>query len=189
MDTDHQLLAKYRRGDGDAATALYLRYAQRLRHLASAKTSSSLKKKLDPEDVVQSVFRTFFRRAAAGQYAIPEGEELWQLLLVIGLNKIRSASAFHTADKRDFRRIDNGASLDLERHAHEDSESLRLLELTIEELLGPIPAIYRQIVELRIAGHEIAEIATKCGRSKRSVERILQEFRQKLNGLLHDAAP
>jgi len=41
-------------------------------------------------------------------------------------------------------------------------------------------------VTARIAGHEVAEIARRTGRAKRSVERILQEFRAALDGVLHD---
>ena len=40
------------------------------------------------------------------------------------------------------------------------------------------------MVELRIQGHEVAEIARQTGRSKRSVERALQEVRSKLRTLL-----
>jgi hypothetical protein len=42
------------------------------------------------------------------------------------------------------------------------------------------------MIELRIAGHEVADIATQTQRSKRSVERILQDFRQKLHALIHE---
>ena len=63
--------------------------------------SSSLSSRVDPEDIVQSVFRTFFRRASEGQYQVPSGEELWKLLLAISLNKVRSVGQFHRAAKRD----------------------------------------------------------------------------------------
>ncbi len=79
--TDKSLLTRYRRGDDDAATELYLRYADRLRALATNQTSALLQQRVDAEDMVQSVFRTFFRRASIGQYDIPEGDELWKLLL------------------------------------------------------------------------------------------------------------
>src|SRR5438093_1250171 len=87
--SDQTLLMRFRRGDADAATALYLRYAKRLRALAQKQTAGTLSVRMDPDDVVQTVFRTFFRRAATGHYQIPDGEELWKLFLVIALNKIR----------------------------------------------------------------------------------------------------
>jgi DNA-directed RNA polymerase specialized sigma24 family protein len=42
------------------------------------------------------------------------------------------------------------------------------------------------MVELLIEGHEVAEIATTLGRSKRTVERSLQAVRQKLSWLLEE---
>src|SRR5438552_7748541 len=86
--TDASLLRRFRSGEDDAATELYRRYAARLLDLAAAKASPDLKRRVDPEDIVQSVFRTFFRRAALGEYEVPDGDELWKLFLVIGLNKI-----------------------------------------------------------------------------------------------------
>ncbi len=138
--TDKSLLTRYRRGDDDAATELYLRYADRLRALATHQTASVLQQRVDAEDMVQSVFRTFFRRAASGQYDIPEGDELWKLLLVIGLNKIRYAGAFHRADKRDITKTASGDKLQftLTTQRGGDEVALNILRLTIDEMLEPL---------------------------------------------------
>src|SRR5207302_2513111 len=45
--SDHSLLARFRRGSQDAATQLYLRYAQRLRGLARAQLSPALARRVD----------------------------------------------------------------------------------------------------------------------------------------------
>jgi RNA polymerase sigma-70 factor (ECF subfamily) len=69
MDTPppfHDLMARLRDGDPDAARAVFDRFARRLAALAAARLPAVLRSKLDPEDVVQSAFRTFFRRQAAG---------------------------------------------------------------------------------------------------------------------------
>ena len=72
--SDGSLLRRLRKGEQDAATRLYLRYARRLHGLATAQTGQDLKSRVDPEDIVQSVFRTFFRRAQEGHYEVPDGE-------------------------------------------------------------------------------------------------------------------
>ena len=95
--SDSTLLRRFQEGEADAATAIYLRYAKRLQRLAESQTGGELAVRLDPEDVVQSVFRTFFRHAAEGHYEIPDGEELWKLFLVIALNKIRTLGHYHRA--------------------------------------------------------------------------------------------
>jgi len=179
--SDQSLLLRFQRGQGDAATALYLRYAKRLHGLIQAQRGVDLSVRVDAEDIVQSVFRTFFRRAAAGHYAVPRGEELWKLFLVISLHKMRDAGAHHRAAKRDVRRTTAvGDDSSVAVPGGHDNLALSLLQLTIDEVLAQLPATYRRIVELRVEGYEVAEIAQQTGRAKRSIERILQEFRDRL---------
>ena len=56
--------------------------------------------------------------------------------------------------------------------------------MVIEELLEDLPEAHRRMIELRIEGHEVNEIAAAVQRSKRSVERVLQDFRQRLDALI-----
>jgi RNA polymerase sigma-70 factor (ECF subfamily) len=186
--SDRSLLRRFRGGQPSAATELYLRYADRLRSLAAGQCASDLAPRVDAEDIVQSVFRTFFRRAARGQYDVPEGEDLWKLFLVIALHKIRSTATFHRAAKRDVRATATGL-LDAPAGKHfaaPDETALATLHLVIDELLDALPASMRAIVELRIEGHEVEEIARRTERSRRSVERALQEFRTRLSHLLDE---
>jgi hypothetical protein len=46
----------------------------------------------------------------------------------------------------------------------------------------------RAIVELRIEGHEVEEIVARTQRSRRSVERALQEFRARLREVISEDA-
>jgi RNA polymerase sigma-70 factor, ECF subfamily len=186
--SDHSLLRRFRRGQDDAPTLLYLRYAQRLRALAASQSGPGLAARVDPEDIVQSVFRTFFRRAAEGQYDVPEGEEIWKLLLVIALHKIRAVGAFHRAARRDVRQTLGGEAYDraLDAESGQDESALAILRLVIDEVLDALPPSHRPIVELRIEGHEVSEIASRVQRSKRTVERVLQEFRQRLDAQIRE---
>ena len=143
----------------------------------------------DAEEIVQSVFRTFFRRAAQGHYSVPAGEEIWKLLLVIALNKVRTAGAYHRAAKRDMRQTTGGEAFEhaMESEQYRDEGALTVLQMVIDELLDGMPAANRQMIELRIEGYEVAEIAEKVQRSKRTVERVLQGFRSRLEALIHEA--
>ena len=49
------------------------------------------------------------------------------------------------------------------------------------------PEIQQQMIQLRIEGHEVSQIAERTQRSKRSVERVLQKLRQRLSDLIDDA--
>jgi len=180
---DQTLLNKLATGDADAATALYLRYARKLEEFANSKTGQDVRLQVDPEGVVHSVFRTFFRRASEGRYAVAEGEDLWKLLLVIALNKIRNRAAFHRAQKRNVNRtihLDPG----LLNEGHRDQQAYAILKMTIEELLEAMTPIQKQIVNLRIQGEEVTDIARQAATSKRTVERTLQKFRQKLSDII-----
>jgi RNA polymerase sigma-70 factor (ECF subfamily) len=186
--SDHSLLRRFRGGQPDAATELYLRYAERLRKLAAGQCAPDLAPRVDPDDIVQSVFRTFFRRAAGGQYDVPEGEDLWKLFMIIALHKIRSAATFHRAAKRDVRATAGGLTDPAagEHLAAPDEIALTTLRMVIDELLGALPPSMRVIVELRVEGHEVDEIARRTQRSRRSIERALHEFRARLSPLVRE---
>src|SRR4029078_11556074 len=98
--TDDTLLRRYQAGDDGAATALYIRYAARLRALAHAYCGSSFAGRFDADDVVQSVFRAFFHGARRRAYVVPPTGELWGLLMVLALNKVRNLITHHRAGKR-----------------------------------------------------------------------------------------
>jgi RNA polymerase sigma-70 factor (ECF subfamily) len=186
--SDRSLLRRLRGGNEDAAMQIYLRYAHRLRALARDNCPADLAPRFDPEDIVQSVFRSFFQAAGRGIYDVPDGEELWKLFLVIALNKIRDKGAFHHAPKRDVRLTRGGDALDhaLDARGQYDESAYVFLQLVVEETMAPLPGPYRQMIELRIEGYEVAEIARKVGRSKRTVERALQEFRTRLRSALKE---
>lgn len=184
--SDSSLLKRLRHGDFDAATQLYIRYAYRLRLLAQAQCSPGLARHVGLEDIVQSVFGSFFRRAAEGAYDVPDGNELWNLLLVITLNKIRAKAIFHQARKRDVRRTTEGVDLDdwFSSAQRSDNVPYAILRLVIDEGLQEFEEKDREAICLRIDGYQVDEIAQRTGRSKRTVERILQEFRKKLSAVL-----
>jgi RNA polymerase sigma-70 factor (ECF subfamily) len=186
--SDRSLLWRFRHGQADASTRLYLRYAERLQALAARQTSNELARRIDPEDIVQTVFRTFFRRAAEGNYDVPDGEEIWNLLLVIALNKIRGAWVHHKAAKRDVRRTGSGEANDLaiRNAAGKDEGALGILRMVVDDMLEGLPESHRRMIELRIDGHEVLEISRVVGRSKRSVERVLQDFRHRMGELIHE---
>ncbi len=186
--TDHSLLLRVKAGYDDAATALYTRYAMHLRGLAARQTSANLASRVDPDDIVQSVFRTFFRRVGNGQYDVPKGDDLWKLFLVIALHKIRNAASYHKAMKRDVRQTVNVGTEQTIAEAvrSSDTTELSILQLVINDVLADLPETSVDIIRLRIDGHEVADIATQTGRSKRSVERVLQQFREQLRGQLDD---
>jgi RNA polymerase sigma-70 factor (ECF subfamily) len=180
QSSDHSLLERYRAGNDEAATALYLRYAARLHQLVQTQCPPDLAQRVDADDIIQSVFSSFFRRARDGYYEVPKGEELWKLLLVMTLNKLRTQGNFHRAARRDVRLTQSVGRLERASDEQNDELALMQLRLVLAELMSTQSELSRQIVELRIKGHDVAEIAERVQRSQRTVERVLQSFRQLL---------
>ena len=179
--SDHVLLKRFRDGEQDAATQLFLKYSQRLQALARSQTSEALAARFDPEDVVQSVFRTFFRRASSGLYDVPDGDELWQLLLVLALNKIRDLASHHRAQKRDIGRTDSVAAWTEDASAsNRDGASWEVLRVVLDDFLESLPAEHAEIARLRMDGYQVDEISERTRRSKRTTERILNSMRKAL---------
>lgn len=110
------------------------------------------------------------------------------MFLAIALNRLRTARDFHQADKRDVRRTRHGNDLDAAPPSCRTmDESRHLLELVVTETLERLPPPQRRVVELRFAGHEVAEIAEQIGRSMRTTERLLQEARDQFKALYGSA--
>lgn len=162
---------------------LYLEYADRLLQRVRSSLPPGLTGRTDPEDVVQSVFRRLIARYGPDAYAVPAGHDLWKLLLTIALNKIRDENSYHRAIRRDVRRTRSADSQAISCQAEVEDTSLRI---AIEELIAPLASDRRAAVELRLAGYEFKEIAARLGRSKRTIERYLQEFRDRLDAALAD---
>ncbi len=182
--SDAELLNQLEAGHEEAATILYHRYADRLLRLTDKSSGRNLARCVDAEDIVQSVFRTFFRRAMTGHYHLPEGDEIWKLFLVISLNKIRKKAEFHQAAKRDVERTQAIGESQLVAN----NATSQVLQMTIEELTGRLPAEHQGVIQDRISGYEVTEMAVRNGLSRRTVERILQNFRKQLQNELHGAS-
>jgi RNA polymerase sigma-70 factor (ECF subfamily) len=186
--TDHLLVEGSRAGDQNAASQLYSRYVKRLTALVKRRCPAALARTVGVEDIVQSVFKTLFQRIGQGYYDVPDGHELWRLLLVIAMNRIRAKATYYHAVKRDGGQSDHEATA---RHRIVVQEITResasdLVKLGLKEILEHLPVENRLIATLRIDGHTVAEVAKITGRSRRTVERILQETRLKLKHFLHE---
>jgi hypothetical protein len=98
------LLARWRDGDQQAAAALVERFTERLLALTRGQLSEKLARRVDPEDVVQSAYRSFFAGARDDRYVLQRSGDLWHLLAAITLHKLHHQVARHTAGRRSVER-------------------------------------------------------------------------------------
>jgi RNA polymerase sigma factor (sigma-70 family) len=171
-----------RAGDQQAARKVFHAYVNRLLHLARERLSQRLARRIDPEDVVQSAFRTFFLRVQAGQFTFDEEDDLGRILTSITVHKVLRQVAFHRAAKRDPGR-------EAEAPAEAASEALQVCaagpapEATVafldqlERLHSWLSPRDRRVLEMRLQGHGNDEIARELGTSDRHIRRVLKHIR------------
>ena len=173
-----------RDGDQDAAAILYERYAKRVFGLVKSKLGVRLAASTEADDIVQSVFKSMFRGMASGNYDAPPGATLWNLFAVIAVHKLNSKAKHHAAQRRDTKR---NVALDPEGNEADlavDLASSEFLEICIRETLEELRPFDRDVLSLRMQNYNVEEISEAIGRSKRTVERSLQNSRQRLSDML-----
>src|SRR5262245_66557008 len=89
---------------GDAARAIFERFTRRLIGLARCHLGDRLRHKVDPEDVVQSAYKSFFLRYGDGPLAAGDLDGLWGLLTIITLRKCADRARYYQAECRDLSR-------------------------------------------------------------------------------------
>ncbi len=175
--SDKSLVTAVRSGDEQAAAELYQRYAARVFGLVHAQMGDFLRTRTDPEDIVQSVFKSIFRGMSGGGYDAPDGGSLWHLMAVIAVNKVRRNAARLSAYKRDERKTE---SLSLDDNMAIERPCLKQIEVAIAESIECLEPGEREVVWLRVRGFSVEEIADQLSKSRRTVERLLQHARRTL---------
>jgi RNA polymerase sigma factor (sigma-70 family) len=181
------LLRRWQTGDQSAAEALFRRYFARLHGLVRARLSDKMAARLDADDVVQSAFRSFFTGARDGRYVLKHSGDLWRLLAAITMNKMRHAERRHAAGKRcvDLEQLPLPLRAELDEDlvwmAHDPTpEEAAILADEVQSLLRPLAPEQRRIVELRLQGYTLEEIAVEVRRSQRTVRRTMELVRERL---------
>lgn len=181
-DSRH-LLQLVQAGDSRAAAELHDRYLQRLIRLAQSRLSPQLRRRVAAEDVVQSAFRSFFVRAREGQFELQRSGDLWRLLAAITIKRVHRQLERHTAARRDVQLELHPNNLDLpvEAMAHEPSADIvAAIVEQVENVMQATDERTRRALQLRLQGYAIDEIAANLERSQRTVRRLLNNVRTRL---------
>ncbi len=181
-ESSRALVEMWRAGDEEAARQLFDRYAERLVALARQRLSRRLAGRVDPEDVVQSAFRTFFGRVRAGQFHFQDQDDLWKLLVRITIHKVLRQVEFHGAAKRDLHLETEQGNRSQERlmevlDQDPSPETVVAFMDQLEHFLNRLRPEQRQILEMRLQGYSNAEITAKLGIYDRKIRRIIERIR------------
>jgi RNA polymerase sigma-70 factor (ECF subfamily) len=186
-DASGNLLARWRQGDQEAAAELFRRYAGRLVGLARSRLSGRLGQRVDPEDVVHSVYRSFFAGARDGRYDLQRGGDLWRLLVAITLHKLYHQARDHSTSKRALERDvsfgseDSLLGMGAQLLSHEPSpvDAAALVDV-LEQIMNDLEPLQRRMLELRLKGCTVEEIAAETERGEATVRRLLDRVKQRL---------
>jgi RNA polymerase sigma-70 factor (ECF subfamily) len=194
-DSFAEFLTRLRARDGEAARELFRRFAGRLIALARAHFGAGLRHKVDPEDVVQSAYKSFFHRYDGGENldAI-NWNSLWGLLTLITVRKCAERVAYYRAERRDVARERSAAPAEegapgLESFSREPTplEAAQLSE-TVDRLLGSLDEDERPVVELSLQGYTTREISQQLGRAERTVRLLREHVRKRLERMQREDA-
>jgi RNA polymerase sigma-70 factor (ECF subfamily) len=163
--------------------------------LARVHLDERFQHKVEPEDVVQSVYKSFLIRYGDGALAAEGWEGLWGLLTLITIRKCADRARYYEADCRNLRReagapvsADSATSW-LHATAREPTpDEAAVLTETVEDLLGTLRGDERAIVELSLQGFSTQEISQQMGRAERSVRRLRERVRKHLEQQQAEAA-
>jgi RNA polymerase sigma-70 factor (ECF subfamily) len=177
------LLNRLRDGDKTAAEELFHHYAAELWRLADRRIGDWLRRRVEADDVLQSVFRTFFVRNAKGEYAIEDTTSLRRLLVQITINKVRRQVEFHKAKKHN---IDAEVDVDgpnqglefLARSPVAGEADMLLGEL--KEVVTDLDQDQAEMLGWVLAGESLTDVASRLGCSRFTVRRVLDRIGQRL---------
>ena len=187
-----RLLEEIQFGSESAAVLIHEKYVRPLSVLATKRIGGRFKSKIAPEDVVQSVFATFFRRHGNGEFDCPDWNDLWALLATITTNKcLVKINKLRTA-KRDVKRESIGTDLQTitnrvvgQSSAHE----IAIFNETLDALLKKVPAFTGEVVRLRLQGMSNFEISDALSCSERTVYRSISAVKRILEEELMSVEP
>jgi DNA-directed RNA polymerase specialized sigma24 family protein/predicted Ser/Thr protein kinase len=180
-----ELLSLYQRGESEAAAVIFDRYVERLVALARSRMSGKLRRRVDPEDVVQSAFRSFFLHARAGVFELHEAGDLWRLLAQIALHKLYSQSARHHAKRRNVTRDDGSEGLVAARSPEPSAVEMVALVEQLHLVLGRLDLEQSTVLVEILRGRSAEAIAGSMQKSARTIRRYLAEARAKIEQELH----
>jgi RNA polymerase sigma-70 factor, ECF subfamily len=188
-----RLIDGLRSGDQRVIQEFCHLYAGPLEILAEQRLANRLRRRVGPEDVVQSVCRTFLRRMRAGEFTLPDSESLWRLLCSITLVKIREQARLHQRQKRDMsREVPLGSLTSGDEQRHEELEALspspdEAAEFAeqFELLIGSLDTEESRLVHLKLEQYTNDEAAAHLGCSERTVRRILKRVQERLRTAFH----
>jgi RNA polymerase sigma factor (sigma-70 family) len=183
-----RLIQGPRAGDGQVVREFCDQYGSLLEQFADRQLPAGVRRRIGPEDVVQSVCRTFLRRAREGEFRLADSAGLWRLLCAITLAKVREQIRFHRRWRRSLDREmplaeppseGAGGHFDPVDPRPSPAEAAAFAD-QFQHLMASFDDDERRLVDLKLQQCTNLEAAARLGCSERTVHRILKRVQARL---------
>lgn len=186
-DRSQRFIRGLRNGDASAVREFCDRYGDALERIADRRLTGNLRRRIGPEDVVQSACCTFLRRVRAGEFHLPDSASLWQLLCAITLTKVREQARFHLREKRGMSREEDvtapadasGMGFDAADPRPGPTEAVEFAD-HLQRLIESLDPEEQDVVNLKLQDCTNEQVAEQLGISERTVRRIVKRLQSRL---------
>ena len=173
-----------RAGDREIIGRFFREYGPSLERLAEKNLPPGMRRRIGPEDIVQSACRTFFRRAQGGEFQLEESENIWRLLCAITLTKVREQARFHSRQKRSLAhevQVDPGGSggsaagFDAIAGGVSPPSAAAFAE-QFQRIMASLDSEEQRVVDLKLQDFTNEDVAEQLQCSERTVRRIVKRL-------------
>lgn len=174
--------------DQQAAERLWAYFSARIRNLARQQLDPRTRRTYDENDAANSAFHSLCKGLQDGRFEhISDRDGMWGILAVITARKVAAQQRFEHRQKRGGGHV-RGDSLfaelgvkGLDAVTGDDTtpEMAAIFTETCGRLVSSLgDPMLQQIVLLKFEGHRNTSVAEQIGRTRRTVERKLEEIRR-----------
>ena len=185
----NEWLSLVRSGDRDATQGFWDTYGQPLLRLAEKNLQANLRRRVDPEDIVQSAFRTVFRRLQTDEFNLHDDSQLWRLMCAVTLNKTRRKARWNQQAKRDVKAENYPDAAPSEPWnvrgtGPQPEEALILVDLIENLVVRTTDEEERSVLLMKLDDYSNQEIADRLKRSVRTINRILERLKERCQAMI-----
>src|SRR4051812_35391340 len=177
-----ELLTRIKNGDDEAARELLNRYESKVRLVVRRQLPRLLRSRFDSIDFLQSVWGSFFHRIRTGPNDLNEEDNLIGFLAWAARNKVIDEYRRAATQKQNIHReesIENRGDREMTLASGDTPSELAQAQETFDRLSRLLPEDRREILELKAEGYSCSEIGARLGLSERTVQRALEELRNR----------
>jgi RNA polymerase sigma-70 factor (ECF subfamily) len=174
------LLVQLSSGDMAAVEKIFLAYEPYLRKAVCRQFPASLRARLDPSDIIQSVWADLLRGFREAGWRFSDADHLRGFLYVATRNRLLDRVRQHQKAAQREEPIGRGSEPPLLPSMQPRPSEVAQADDLWQRMLRHCPPEYRLLLELKREGYSLAEIGERSGLHPDSIRRILRTLARQL---------